>query len=624
MDIDNKGDENENQIHGITMEKLSQLILDLKIREAQLQILIIFELLNLMHVEEQEFLTKNKNIQLDKEAQKSKNQSLVRRKRRKNKKKQPNSEKDILSPAIIQSVETEKQFQLFMSLTTYIDRLSLWDTLSVKSGGAGMYGFIGYVLVPYFHKKLPKLVEFVVESMKSLNMKLVSLKRKKSDQVDTEEHEQVDTEIEHGTTPQESDTPKHQDETLKMKPRSKYRKVLLDKNPPKLSKSTSIVDSDDFKPLISLKKSKSNLSAKHLSKREVDLNLKQSSKADFSSISTASLSFIFGTRAKKSLSASTVTTSRPTRTKSEKIATTPVKPKLKHSVSQIEATPAKARKVYMQPQVQATPVAPQQQPLLLLLQQQQQQRKNQHLLRINNLVLTPNKKQVIISRFNGSIEVYPIVNTETEAYVLTKLSSYPHLIECVNDEKLVVINEENKIFEFFINDKDGQLLTPWSKRNSEFLPRQFISLQDKPEGMFIQQKQEKLWIYGSTWLSFFDLSMNIPISKIYKNTSTSKKRNHDGLSMNEEIGELEDETEEIIEASLKQSEIDRLRHQIQTEDKDNQNNVDKTKKPFWITEKYRPIMKVANFGGNDDIIVVERPYSSLQTGPAFDLPKIKV
>ena len=117
-------------------------------------------------------------------------------------------------------------------------------------------------------------------------------------------------------------------------------------------------------------------------------------------------------------------------------------------------------------------------------------------------MLTPNKKQVIISRFNGSIEVYPIVNTETEAYVLTKLSSYPHLIECVNDEKLVVINEENKIFEFFINDKDGQLLTHGLKRNSEFLPRQFISLQDKPEGMFIQQKQEKLWIYGSTWLSF--------------------------------------------------------------------------------------------------------------------------
>ena len=89
-------------------------------------------------------------------------------------------------------------------------------------------------------------------------------------------------------------------------------------------------------------------------------------------------------------------------------------------------------------------------------------------------MLTPNKKQVIISRFNGSIEVYPIVNTETEAYVLTKLSSYPHLIECVNDEKLVVINEENKIFEFFINDKDGQLLTHGLKEIVNFTKTIYI------------------------------------------------------------------------------------------------------------------------------------------------------
>lgn len=370
MDIDNKG-ENEDQLHGITMEKLSQFILDLKIREAQLQILIIFELLNLMQVEEQEFLTENIKIQEEKEAQKSKNQSLVRRKRRKNKKKQSNSDKDISSPASTQNIENEKHFELFMSLTTYIDRLSLWDTLSVKTGGAGMYGFIGYVLVPYFHKKLPKLVEFVVENMKSLNMKLISLKRKKSDQVDQDEHEQIDKEMEKGIRPRDSDTPKHQDDTHKTKPRSKYRKVLLDKNPPKLSKSTSIADSDDFKPLISLKKSKSNLSAKHLSKREVDLNLKQSSKADLSSISTVSLSFIFGTRAKKSLSTTTttVTTSRSTRTKSEAMSRTPIKPKLTHSVSQIEATPAKSRKVYIQPQVQATPLAPAPESQPLLLQQ---------------------------------------------------------------------------------------------------------------------------------------------------------------------------------------------------------------------------------------------------------------
>ncbi|EMG50417.1 hypothetical protein G210_4539 [Candida maltosa Xu316] len=113
-------------------------------------------------------------------------------------------------------------------------------------------------------------------------------------------------------------------------------------------------------------------------------------------------------------------------------------------------------------------------------EQQQQQGKNQHLQCINNLVVTPNKQNIILSRFNGSIEVYPI-DKKSEAYVLTKLSTFPHLMKCVNNEKIIVLNEENKIFEFFINDKDGQLLTPWSRRNTEFLPRQFTSLQDKPE-----------------------------------------------------------------------------------------------------------------------------------------------
>ncbi|KAL6452907.1 UTP4 U3 small nucleolar RNA-associated protein 4 [Candida maltosa Xu316] len=250
-------------------------------------------------------------------------------------------------------------------------------------------------------------------------------------------------------------------------------------------------------------------------------------------------------------------------------------------------------------------------------EQQQQQGKNQHLQCINNLVVTPNKQNIILSRFNGSIEVYPI-DKKSEAYVLTKLSTFPHLMKCVNNEKIIVLNEENKIFEFFINDKDGQLLTPWSRRNTEFLPRQFTSLQDKPEGMFV--KEGKLWIYGSTWLCYFDLNMNIPISKIYKNTSTSRKRNNDGLSINEEVDDAEEEASEVLENSLKQSEIDRLRHKIQTEEENQE--VSKDQKPFWTTEKYRPIMKVDNFG-DEEIIIVERPYTSLKNTPAFNLSKIK-
>ncbi|RCK64652.1 U3 small nucleolar RNA-associated protein 4 [Candida viswanathii] len=252
-----------------------------------------------------------------------------------------------------------------------------------------------------------------------------------------------------------------------------------------------------------------------------------------------------------------------------------------------------------------------------LLAATQPQGKNQHLSCINNLIVTPDKQRIIISRFNGSIEVYPINNDAGEAYALTKLSTYPHLLQCVDDDKLVVLNEENKIFEFFINDKDGQLLTPWSRRNSEFLPRQFTSLQDKPQGMFV--KDGKLWIYGGTWLSYFDLSLNIPISKAYKNTSTAKKRNNDGLSIDEDIDEVEEQDNiDILETSLRQSEIDKLRQKIQSEE----DNSSKDKKPFWITEKYRPIMKVDSFGDND-IIIVERPYASLKTSPAFNLTKIK-
>lgn len=65
------------------------------------------------------------------------------------------------------------------------------------------------------------------------------------------------------------------------------------------------------------------------------------------------------------------------------------------------------------------------------------------------------------------------------------------------------------------------ILTPWSKRNTEFLPKQFLTLDDKPEGIFVDNK--KVWIYGKGWLSFFDLSMNIPINKAYKNMVSKKE-----------------------------------------------------------------------------------------------------
>ncbi|KAI5967024.1 UTP4 [Candida pseudojiufengensis] len=180
---------------------------------------------------------------------------------------------------------------------------------------------------------------------------------------------------------------------------------------------------------------------------------------------------------------------------------------------------------------------------------------------INNLVITPNHKNIIISRFDGSIEIY---NLFGESRIITKLSSYPHLICCHNDEQLLVLTEENKIYEF--NLQGDELLSAWSKRNSEFLPRQFLTLDDKPQGMFVDDNN--LWIYGNSFLSRFDLNKNIPINKANKNITT-KKRNRDGLSV--------DETEESqAELSIKQSETDKLRQSI----------IEEEEKAFWITDNY--------------------------------------
>ncbi|RCK64500.1 DNA replication regulator SLD3 [Candida viswanathii] len=304
--------EEEEEVKGISVEKLSLLILDLKIREAQLQIIVIFELLALLEIDEDAFLERNKKVQkkLEKMKENKAKLSLIGKNRRRKKKALDEKEEG--------EAETE-EYSIYIALNNLIDRLSLWDTLSTTTDGAGTYGFMAYVLVPYFNKKLPHLMKYVIDNMKGLNMKLISSKRKKHEDQGSSSNQK------------------------KQKSTSKFKKVLLDKKPPTLSRSATIADSDDFKPLVSLKRSQSNLSTKMLSKREVDLNVKTKSEQP-SSDSSSNQSFIFRSQLKRSKSTTTV-------------LSTPSKPKFRKSLSQIEATPAKQRTLNMsQTLVKATPV----------------------------------------------------------------------------------------------------------------------------------------------------------------------------------------------------------------------------------------------------------------------------
>lgn len=245
---------------------------------------------------------------------------------------------------------------------------------------------------------------------------------------------------------------------------------------------------------------------------------------------------------------------------------------------------------------------------------------------INNICISPDEKSMVLSRFNGSIEKYSLVD-DYKPYQLVKLSSYPNIIKFFGNDKLIVLTSENKLYEFLIDEKNkSSLLSPWSRRNSEFLPHQFLTLEDKPQDLFLQDK--KVWIYGSTWIVYFDLTMNIPISKYYKNTSNSKKRTRDGLTIDEDLEDnMEEEQEdqvEILELALKQSQINKLRQQIQDDEvQSNGAPSSNDKRPFWLGTKYRPILKAGNFA-EGEIIVIERPQFSLPTTPAFNLPKLKV
>ncbi|RLV94993.1 DNA replication regulator SLD3 [Spathaspora sp. JA1] len=320
----------------VDTDKMGQLVLELKIREAQLQILVIFEILYTLGINQEEFLstnaTKLEKLRRKREKELAK-RSLIR----------PRKGKRKIIPTFLgmgvgiettekvdEKKEIDDMYEYYTTLNNLIDRLGLWDALTTSKSDNN-YGFMAYVVVPYYNKKLPQLVKYLVDNIKGSNMKLVSKPSKKPkkepESADNTQHEQISKQNKH----------------------SKFKKVLLDKQPPTLrnaatltSDLTNLSHSDDFLP--SLKRSKSNLSSKSLTRRQVDLNVKQMP-TEQDQEQNQPPSFIFG-NAKRSKSIKLTSTAEPmlaTVTKSKsfsQIESTPVK---KSSVRVIEATPQKKR-----------------------------------------------------------------------------------------------------------------------------------------------------------------------------------------------------------------------------------------------------------------------------------------
>lgn len=237
-----------------------------------------------------------------------------------------------------------------------------------------------------------------------------------------------------------------------------------------------------------------------------------------------------------------------------------------------------------------------------------------HFNGVRSVAFSPANDVVAVARFNNSIEVLPLDGSA--GYVLTKLSSAVHLICFTHDGTLAVLLDENRLYVFNLG-RGASLLTPWSQRNSEVMPLTFLRLDDKPQGMF--ENNNKVWIYGSRWLAFFDLTLNLEVSKLY--ASKVRKRNRDGMSIREidgngDLGEFESALTRNLLSRMDDDDDD-------SGDDDEDDDTSKPKMPFWITQKYRPILKVDRWGP-DDICVVEREAFALPTTSAFQTTVMKI
>lgn len=241
--------------------KFEVLVSDLKVREAQLQILIVMELLLCSAIEEQSFLEQNSKKDAREIATKVRS-SLVRK--RKKLKIIPtllgHGMQDFEpQPKLNDSVPTSiASFALYKSLVSLIDQLGIWATLqglSVSKTDEISYGFIAYVLVPYYNKTLPHIVQFIIKSFKSLQSNF-KVPRKSSSRSSSS------TELEDSAKSSNKREPK-------------FSKRLLSSNKlPVLKKASSMIESSDLKPEFSLKRSKSSLGPKNMQKRQVDMSAK--------------------------------------------------------------------------------------------------------------------------------------------------------------------------------------------------------------------------------------------------------------------------------------------------------------------------------------------------------------
>lgn len=336
-------------------DQRNDLLLKLKIREAQMQVLVVLELLSALKIDDEEFLRKNhaEESEQSQKASRVRKPSLVRSRRLKKTGKKTiiptflgmGVHDDIGETPATHSQSGKSNRMLYTSLVALVDHMSIWDTLL---GGAprdkdhSPVRFLGLVVIPFYRKRLPAIVAFITEKIRDLRPKFRLKLKLKSKLKISESSPSV---LSVAESPNHSLDPAH-------------TKV------PVLRRSKSLVNSPP-QAAFSLKRSKSSLGSKNLKRRQVDMSVEKATKGEDPEKlvqQLLQLLLVFGD-ARRSRTKSVPPLAQPPPEISQ-VEATPAKNRTRifpefSEKSQVEATPAKNSSVFPNvqqiSQVEATP-----------------------------------------------------------------------------------------------------------------------------------------------------------------------------------------------------------------------------------------------------------------------------
>ncbi|CCH58121.1 hypothetical protein TBLA_0A03210 [Henningerozyma blattae CBS 6284] len=226
----------------------------------------------------------------------------------------------------------------------------------------------------------------------------------------------------------------------------------------------------------------------------------------------------------------------------------------------------------------------------------------------------------VVSRRCGAIDLIDLKTNESKT--ILRIMSYNTALAFNRSRNTIIcVTAENKVYELNIPKEkgDSSTLTDWSKTNTENLPGQIKNLGEKCLGVFTGETNDnKIWLWGATWLCRMDLSKDFPVRKRRK----TNKHTRDGLTITDESNYInnaadEDEDEEMdIAESLSININDDTK--VKT---DNTNRAKSDEDIFYFTDKYKPLLFTDLLSDNELVVVERPPIMASGKDAGFALPK---